>query len=100
MNVLKHARVRSATVALSRSDDDCEVRVHDSGVGFDEGAAEIASVAGFGLVSVRGQIRHLGGAVSVESSPNNGTLATIRVPLQASRAPPPDGASSIERGTP
>jgi len=100
MNVLKHARVRSATVALSRSDDDCEVRVHDSGVGFDEGAAEIASVAGFGLVSVRGQIRHLGGAVSVESSPNNGTLATIRVPLQASRAPPLDGASSIERGTP
>lgn len=85
MNVLKHAQVPAATVSLRRNDQDIEVDVADGGAGFDPSFADGAkNGAGFGLLSVREQIRGLGGTLRVESAPQRGALVTLSVPLQSS----------------
>lgn len=88
-NVTKHAKSPFATVSLRRDGDAYEISVRDEGVGFDPDA--VASQAGFGLISVREQVRRLGGAVTIHSAPERGTHVSIRVPLIAKRTsdPPP-----------
>jgi two-component system CheB/CheR fusion protein len=85
MNVLKHAQSAEAKVSLRLTDGQFRIDVEDGGVGFELGTpAEASSRQGFGLLSVREQIARLGGDLSVQSSPGRGTLASVRVPLQAS----------------
>jgi two-component system, chemotaxis family, CheB/CheR fusion protein len=82
-NVLKHARVRAATVSLRRLGNEMEIDVKDRGVGFDLEAAQArAGHGGFGLFSVREQISRLGGTVEVESSATMGTRVSLRLPLK------------------
>ena len=87
MNVLKHAKA-AAKVSLRRVHDELEVDVVDDGVGFPpETPADRPSGAGFGLLSVREQIAGLGGAMTIESAPRQGTRVSIRVPLQVRPSP-------------
>lgn len=83
MNVLKHAGVTTAIVSLRRIDDELEVVVEDRGVGFDVDApAGRAQRGAFGLLSARGQIARIGGALTIEAAPGEGTRARLRVPLR------------------
>ena len=93
MNVLKHAKAPAASVSLKRIDDHLQIDVQDPGVGFEVSAAlEPASRRGFGLLSVREQIAGLGGALKVDSAPEQGTIASFRVPLATGHgAPTADG---------
>ena len=83
-NVVKHARVSKAIVELSASNGDVELRISDSGAGFDADAA--VSDGGLGLVSMRERLRLVGGRLSIESSPRQGTRILACVPLGVSRA--------------
>ena len=82
MNVFKHAGSAHATVSLRRTGDHFDIEVVDEGSGFspdEEGARE--SGGGFGLFSVREQIRRLGGTVTIVSAPQEGTRVSVLVPL-------------------
>jgi signal transduction histidine kinase len=60
-------------------------------VGFDPNElTSRSSGGGFGLFSVREQIRRLGGTVEVASAPLQGTRVSMRVPLKASDSPMTD----------
>jgi signal transduction histidine kinase len=84
MNVLKHANVRAAKVSLRRVDQRLEVDVEDRGVGFEPDApTDRPARGGFGLLSVREQITRLGGSLTIETAPRQGTLVRVQVPLQA-----------------
>lgn len=79
VNVVRHAEVGRAEVSFVRSGDWLTVTVVDDGIGFDE-----ASVAEdrFGLrESVQGRIAALGGSTRVLSSPGNGTVVVLTIPL-------------------
>jgi len=93
MNVLKHARVPTATISLSSTADGVNVAVEDHGVGFEP--VEL-SKDGFGLLSVREQIQALGGSLEVQSAAQRGTLVTLRVPLK--EAEPNGGAATSDAG--
>jgi signal transduction histidine kinase len=80
MNVLKHADVRAASVSLQVHEGQLELSVRDDGRGFDP-VASSTTTGGFGLFSVREQIALLRGTVVVISSPDQGTLVRLRVPL-------------------
>jgi two-component system, chemotaxis family, CheB/CheR fusion protein len=86
MNVTKHAQTPAAKVTLRRIDHQFEIAVEDSGAGFDAAAEAKAKSGsgGFGLLSVREQIRRLGGTMVVESAPKHGTRVCVRVPLDTS----------------
>ncbi len=98
LNVVKHAGVTVARVAVRRHEDDrVEAVVSDRGIGFDpeEVARRPLPVAGgFGLFSLRERLSLLGGDVQIESTPGDGTRVTLTAPLRETpddRDPPDQG---------
>ncbi len=89
-NIVKHAGVRTAAVTLDRPQATClRVEVADRGAGFQpsRSLAE-ARGAGFGLYSVGERLQLLGGRMTVQSKPRQGTRITITVPLSLKTAAP------------
>jgi len=78
-NALKYSGVSEFEVSLKGVSKAIELRVHDSGAGFDtrrEGAGQ-----GLGLTSMRERLKLVGGECSIESEPGQGTTVKARVPL-------------------
>ncbi|WP_321937656.1 PAS domain-containing sensor histidine kinase [Paraburkholderia sp. J8-2] len=78
-NVARHARATQVEIILSRNGEDCNLRIHDDGVGF-PGGWKLRPDA-FGVRSMRERIAQLGGDLSIESVPGNGVTVAARVPL-------------------
>lgn len=95
VNVVKHARSPRATVSLRRRGDAYEVAVEDEGVGFAPDARGTTR-SGFGLMSVREQLRPLGGTMTVASAPRQGTRVSLSVPLRKHRSVPPPPVEGAE----
>ncbi len=96
LNVAKHARTRRATVELAVQGGQLEVRVDDTGGGFDATRLEeLSPPVHFGLFGVRERALALHGTFELRSEPGAGTTATVRVPLPAELAP---DASDEARG--
>lgn len=81
VNIVKHARVRNARLAISRVGDDVQIKVEDDGVGFDSSNLGESPSGGLGLFSVRERLDHLGGGVEIDSSPGGGTRMVVVAPL-------------------
>lgn len=80
-NIVRHARATHVSVALQRGEDADRIRVRDDGVGFDPAAVTATVRAGhIGLASLRERAEALGGALSLESAPGTGTVATVTIP--------------------
>ncbi|MEV6961002.1 sensor histidine kinase [Streptomyces sp. NPDC051207] len=86
-NVREHADARSATLTLTLLDDRVVLDVADDGHGFDPAAPPGAppGVRGHGLPAMRARLRQLGGTLTVESGPGEGTVLSAAVPLEAPR---------------
>lgn len=69
----------SIAVAYSRAVDGVSLVVRDSGTGAE------ALVKGDGLQLVEGLVAHLGGAMTIETAPNAGLGARVRLPIRDSR---------------
>ena len=89
INSSKHAGTGQALVTMNREDGLLRIVVSDQGKGFAAAAAAAAdsSNAGvsskFGLYSIRERMRALGGTFAIESTPGQGTTATLTLPLGA-----------------
>jgi len=83
-NVQQHAHARHVTVDLTRRGAFVELAIKDDGVGFDQNQppARRKEGSGFGLASMRERATCVGGALSVKSTPRNGTEIQVRIPLQ------------------
>ncbi|MFI9719965.1 sensor histidine kinase [Streptomyces sp. NPDC052396] len=78
-NVARHARAEHAAVTLAFHRDQITLDVYDDGVGFTPG-----TVTGrFGLHGMRERIAELGGTLSVESAPGEGTAVAAVLPVGA-----------------
>ena len=93
-NIVKHARARTARIAVCRAGDTVRVEVVDDGVGFppEEGAGRPLTTRGFGLFSVRERLHYLGASLVIDSTPGRGSRITLVAPLAAdppSPAPEP-----------
>lgn len=76
-NAVKHAAPGHVEVVLERAEE-WQLLVRDDGRGFDASAA--AAGAGFGLRSMSGQARALGGSLRVSSAPGAGTTVQASLP--------------------
>ena len=85
MNIVKHSGVSQAKLSLFKDGDAIRVEVEDEGSGYDlSSAASDANVekkGGFGLLSIKERLFHLGGQFEISSKPGKGTRATLTVPL-------------------
>ncbi len=82
-NVLRHAGVDRATVAVSLARGLLALQVADRGRGFDAGSALAGSQAatGSGLRGMRDRLELFGGRLELTSAPGEGTLVSAVVPL-------------------
>ncbi|MFW6146132.1 MAG: response regulator [Planctomycetota bacterium] len=83
-NVVKHAGVGDAHLVLTRADDDVvRLVVMDHGRGFapPDDWGDRAEGEHFGLATLRDRLRLVGGRMDIESSPEQGTTATVEFPV-------------------
>jgi signal transduction histidine kinase len=82
-NVVKHAAVDRALLRVRCAEDRLAIEVRDEGVGFDPASLneEEDSDDHFGLFSVRERMDLVGGQLTIDSAPGEGTCARIEVPL-------------------
>ncbi|MEU6151597.1 sensor histidine kinase [Actinosynnema sp. NPDC047251] len=79
-NVREHAEAHTVVVTLSYLGDAVTLDVCDDGRGFDPRAVTPGEGRGFGLASIRSRVAELGGTLSVESAPGEGTALGVTVP--------------------
>ncbi|WP_432100897.1 sensor histidine kinase [Streptomyces sp. WAC 04229] len=91
-NVREHAGASTAALSLTLLDDQAVLDVTDDGHGFDPAALPDApaGVRGHGLPAMRARLRQLGGTLTVESAPGEGTALSAAVPLDPPRTDPAD----------
>jgi PAS domain S-box-containing protein len=84
LNVVKHARAKEAYIILQNLSGRICVTVKDNGAGFDMDGIHHPSgkTGGFGLLSIRERLNHIGGVFEIESRKGEGTCIRLIVPEQ------------------
>ncbi|WP_329519505.1 sensor histidine kinase [Spirillospora sp. NBC_01491] len=103
-NVARHSGAGNAGVTLTFLDDLVVLDVYDDGCGFDPRGAPGSDGTGFGLRAMRERARAVGGTLTVESAPGEGTAVAATLPLPDETpppggTPPPDGDPLPEEAT-
>jgi two-component system, NarL family, sensor kinase len=78
-NIDQHANARQAGLRLEITPEQIRLRVGDDGQGFD--LSQMPKDR-YGLIGMNERARLLGGTLSLESSPGNGTCLEVTVPLK------------------
>jgi PAS domain S-box-containing protein len=82
MNAGKYARAHAVTILLSFANDAVLLVVQDDGVGFDqEQLGGPSRRGGLGLSGMRERAALLGGTLTIDTTPGQGTRITLRAPL-------------------
>jgi PAS domain S-box-containing protein len=79
-NVVKHSRARSAKVELCGGEGEVRLTITDSGAGYDPD--QVKEKNGLGMISMRERLRALGGRLSIQSAPGEGTRVEAIVPIE------------------
>jgi len=77
-NVNRHADATLVRLQVRVSEDQVTLTIRDNGKGFDPTAVGDGS---FGLVSMRERATLVGGRITIESLPSDGTCVTVAVPV-------------------
>ncbi|MFF3609111.1 sensor histidine kinase [Streptomyces sp. NPDC002463] len=80
-NIREHAGADSAALTLSYLDDQVVLDIADDGRGFDPALSREQAERGHGLPAMRVRAQQLGGTLTVESTPGEGTVLSAAIPL-------------------
>lgn len=80
-NVLKHSHAQHVHVHLCFAGSDTSLEIVDDGVGYEAKNAANGG-GGLGLASLKERAEKIGGALAIESAPNNGTRIQVCVPAK------------------
>jgi PAS domain S-box-containing protein len=78
-NIVKHAQARRVSVILEHRGNTLQLIIEDDGVGFDQFARRQPSM--LGLSGMNERVALLGGTLTIETSPGNGTTIFARIPI-------------------
>jgi PAS domain S-box-containing protein len=84
-NVVKHGGTRGAQVSLNGQVNTIDLRVEDSGAGFDP--HEAMRGPGLGLTSMKERLKVIGGQLSIHSQQGRGTMIHAIAPLRLPAKP-------------
>jgi signal transduction histidine kinase/ligand-binding sensor domain-containing protein len=76
-NVRRHAAANRVSLRLQRDGAHCVLAIRDDGVGFDVASPR----TGYGILGMEERALALGGTLSIESAPGQGTTVRLRLPL-------------------
>ncbi|MFE2998089.1 sensor histidine kinase [Nocardia sp. NPDC059246] len=83
-NAREHAAATAVTITLTDLADRLVLDIADDGRGFDPAETATTGDRGHGLPAMRARVRQLGGTLTVESAPGDGTVVSAEVPLERS----------------
>ena len=92
-NAARHASSRTASVTVAQDSEKIQVSIVDQGCGF-----ETRQVRGLGLVGMDERVKRLGGSLTVESIPGQGTTVKAELPLPSTVTSESHEASSRAAG--
>jgi signal transduction histidine kinase len=95
-NALKHAQARSVTVQLCHEGGTVTLEITDDGLGFDQTVP--AGRAGFGLQTMEERAARLGGRLTIDSTPGQGTRVRVEVAVSSEALAP--ATAPIEQALP
>ena len=78
-NVIKHSGANTLDISLIKDADGLSATIEDNGKGFDIKNKD--HIEGIGLKNIYSRVSFLKGTVDFDSSPGNGTLVAIHIPL-------------------
>jgi len=78
-NTLRHAQARHVLVSLRQRNGSLTLEIADDGRGFDPIAARHVTPGGLGLRGMEERVARLGGTLTVDSSPGQGTRIRVEV---------------------
>lgn len=81
-NVAEHAQARRVVVSLTYLDDEILMDVMDDGRGFTMERRGNGGDRGRGLRGMRHRVEGLAGRMTVETTPNEGTMVSVALPLE------------------
>ncbi len=85
-NVREHAGATTAALTLTYLGDQVVLDIADDGRGFTPGPLGVrdsaSGVRGHGLPAMHARVRQLGGTLTVESAPGEGTVLSAAIPLE------------------
>ena len=81
-NVLRHSGAETVSILLEKMDGDVVTIIEDDGRGFDVEARAARGSERLGLVGMCERIELVGGTLTLESSPAQGTTVYARVPMR------------------
>ncbi|MEN5072604.1 sensor histidine kinase [Isoptericola cucumis] len=87
-NTRRHAGPARLGLTITYLPDAVALDVFDDGRGFDVGAVAsrtVGATGGFGLRAMRQRVEQLGGTITVESTPGEGTVVGVQLPAGAGR---------------
>ncbi|MET9606420.1 sensor histidine kinase [Streptomyces sp. NPDC006512] len=80
-NIREHSGARTAALTLSFLGDQVVLDIADDGDGFTE-PRSAGPDRGHGLPAIRARVRQLGGTLTIESTPGEGTVLSASIPLE------------------
>lgn len=80
-NIAKHAHANRVIANLAFSPEALTLRIEDDGRGFNVPSAPSAAESHFGLLGMTERAKRLGGRLSIDSAPGEGTTLTVEIPL-------------------
>ena len=82
LNGIRHGGAKSIRIAGRMDEGSLMFSVKDDGCGFDPGNCPGMDEGHFGLQGIHERVRHLGGTMTVESSPGAGAKVTVSIGLK------------------
>ncbi|MEY9892284.1 signal transduction histidine kinase [Catenulispora sp. MAP5-51] len=90
-NAGKYSGASRVGVTLSYTTDVVVLDVVDDGRGFEPGGEPSGDGTGYGLTAMRSRLKQIGGTLTIESEPGDGTAISAAVPLAPPVTPAADG---------
>jgi signal transduction histidine kinase len=79
-NVVRHANATQVTVNLDEDPESLTLHIRDNGRGINE--EEMRQAKSFGLLGMRERVYFLEGEIDIRGAPAQGTIVTVRIPLE------------------
>lgn len=82
-NAVRHGAATLVAIQAFRSGDEVRLTIEDNGSGMDPDRAMERQIvgSGIGLASMRERVNSFRGLLDIESSPGNGTLISVHIPI-------------------
>jgi signal transduction histidine kinase len=85
-NITRHANATTGSVHLDVQPSTLQITIEDNGVGFDVADVERPGKRrGLGLLSIRERVAGLAGYVRIDSTPGQGSLVDVQLPIDQPR---------------